>query len=111
MFLAVALGLIVVCWLRWGSLGALGSATGVVGTGISFAAMRWGLSVLGKLMESGDDTRSGGCLGMLMLMVKLPVVIGLGVWMSRLGGAALGSFLAGMLLVYFAVIGWAHATR
>jgi nitrate/nitrite transporter NarK len=86
-----------------------GLALGMGATGFSLWAL-WGVvQLLGRSAEVGTPPARGSSLVVLAFLVKLPLFVALGMLAHRLGGAAPACFLAGLGLVYFALVAWALA--
>jgi hypothetical protein len=91
-------------------------AVGLVATGLSVYGW-WPVSaMIGQVASasraepggrrSGGRNSAGSALVILIFLAKLPVFLLLALAARRLGGAAIPCFLAGVGLVYSALIGW-----
>lgn len=90
-------------------LGAVGAALGLLGVSLNFFLMWLGVSAFGNLFKQNPETRprlAGTLLG-LAILVKLPILVGIGLWVQSLGGPAMPCFLIALGVVYFWAIGWA----
>ena len=83
-----------------GTSGVIGMSLGLFGTAFNVAAL-WGVIRLAARSVARQPTsRTGGCLLVLGLFVKLPLLIGMGLFAMKLGGNAPTCFLSGLGLVY-----------
>jgi len=96
--------------------GAIFGWKGFVGMGIGLGATwfnSWALwaivGVLGNAARQSQSTKGGTALIVTAFLLKLPILVGLGLLMRMIGGPALPCFVAGLGMVYFALIGWACA--
>lgn len=87
------------------ALGAAGSAANLLGWHV--AIRKWGAAMAEP--ESPPKAGFGALFAVFVFLVKLPVLVGLGLYAGRAGGVALPCFLWGLGLVYFALAGWAFA--
>ena len=102
-----ALIAVVLAYALSGLKGFEGMILGLFGTTFNLWAMWKIITLIGKASEVGRPQRVGATLTVLAFLVKLPLFVALGIVAQRLGGAAPGCFLAGLGLVYSALIGWA----
>ena len=94
-----------------------GSAKGLAGLAIGLVSAAFGVTglfFLNRLLEVGaSKSRKGGAgagMAMITFAAKIPVYIVAGMLAKRIGGAAFTCFLAGIILVYSAVVVWASAS-
>jgi len=90
-----------------GLSGLQGMAMGVFASLFNLWAMWKIIQLSGKASLVGQPQRVGATLIVLAFLVKLPLFVALGLAAQRIGGAASGCFLAGLGLVYSALVGWA----
>jgi len=106
-YLAMAFAAMVVAGGVGGFRGVAGMALGV-GSGMFGALVLWRLILLfGAVATSGRSTKLGIVTTILAFFAKLPLYILCGMLAARIGHPAFGSFLAGLVLVYFCLIAWA----
>ena len=67
------------------------------------------IGLLGNAVRESKSAKGGTALIVTAFMVKLPILVGLGLLTRMIGGASLPCFVAGLGMVYFALIGWACA--
>lgn len=100
-----------VVWLISGPTALLGYGIGVAGTSFNLGAL-WGVIRLGsKAWNTEKAPRIGAALVLIGFFVKLPILVALIWWVQKIGSPAPGGFLAGLGLVYSAMVGWAQASR
>ncbi len=92
-----------------GPRGAAGMALGLCGAAIGVAGIAMVVGRIGHEAPLGSKGRYGVVFPVLVFLMKLPVYAALGMLANRLGGAAFGCFLSGIVLVYFGVVAWASA--
>lgn len=95
---------------------AAGGPTGAAGMALSLLATGFGAVVLVQIVRiiAGTQARSENRLiGNIVLvggiLLKFPVIVGAMFLAHLLGPWAMGCFIAGLLLVYSALVGWALA--
>jgi len=111
--LTVGLIATLICYFVAGPKGATGMALGIFGTSFSMLALLGIIRLAEKVAaHPGADVQPsfGSSLAVLAFLVKLPVVVGLGMYAQSLGTVPMNCFLWGLGLVYFAMVGWAQAT-
>lgn len=89
--------------------GSAGLAMGIAATWFGSWALWAVLGVVGDAVRQAPVVRTGTTVIVMAFLLKLPVLIGMGFLSHKLGGAAFTCFLAGLGMVYFAVVGWAVA--
>ncbi|HMS54074.1 MAG TPA: hypothetical protein PKA27_01615 [Fimbriimonadaceae bacterium] len=107
--LVTACVLVALCTWQQGRLGAIGAVAGVLGVSLNFFLMWLGVSAFGNLFKRNPETRPrlAGTFLALAILVKLPILVGIGLWVQTLGGSAMSCFLIALGVVYFWAIGWA----
>lgn len=98
----------VLSYVFFGQKGLFGMFLGLGSTAFNIIAFRFALYVMGKGIAQTQEVSAAGVFGVIALFVKLPVWCICAMIAQRQGGAVLNCFLAGLGLVYFAAIGWAH---
>jgi hypothetical protein len=106
---------------RWGLLAALpalpavicGGVTGFAGyvLGAGGAALNlWAwwllLGTLGRAIAETRNPRGATSVVVLAFLLKAPLLIALAFGARRIGGAAVPWCMAGVVLVYFLLVGW-----
>ena len=91
--------------------GLEGFILGTAGSAFNLWALWAIIGVASRSAAAGQPPRRGTFVIVLAFLVKLPVFIALGLLANRIGGAAPTCFLAGIGLVYSALVGWALAQR
>lgn len=113
-------------WRFWAALavlfhigaGIVGGASGLQGMALGF----WGTglvvggtgAVVWLLAKGAKDQKPpiwGSLLISVVFVLMLPSFVVSAILVHRIGGMGTSCFLAGMALVYCALIGWAQATR
>lgn len=110
-FAAVAIAATVAAFALGGWQGGVGMAVGIVGTSFNLWALWRVCALLGAVAEDQPQPKFGSVVTVFVFLLKLPVLIGLGLAMQRVGGPAMTCFLIGLGMVYFALVGWALARR
>ena len=87
--------------------GLQGMAMGLVGAIFGVAALWMLIKWLGTAATAGASPRLGSLLTLLAFAAKIPLYVVLWRLSSAIGGSASGCFIAGVVLVYFAVVAWA----
>lgn len=82
---------------------------GVLGAGFNFWILWAAGNLVGGSVHDGESVRAGTAALVFSFLLKLPVLVMLGIVIQRLGGHALGCFVVGLTMVYFAAIGWGCA--
>lgn len=90
-----------------GRTGLEGMLMGLFATSFSLLALWWAIRIGTARPGSAPATRVGTSVIVLAFFVKLPLFIALGTLAHRVGGHAPACFLAGLALVYCALVGWA----
>jgi len=107
----IAMLALILSWLTAGAAGLSGMALGLFATSFSVIAL-WGVvRTCSGAASAGFAGRFGVVLTVLAFLVKLPLFVILGMWAQNLGAGAAACFLAGLGLVYLALVGWALASR
>ena len=98
--------------------GAAGQMKGVAGMLLGLAAAAVGvyilyriIAVIGNAMTEGGNPMAGTILAVFGALLKVPLLLLANAAANRLGGAAPGCFLAGVILVYSSLVAWAAAPR
>lgn len=102
-----------------GALGigfAVGGVTGLAGMAIGLSSALFGVFILwqliciiGKAITEGGNPTVGTIMTGFGFFLKVPILIFAYMAATRIGHAAPNCFLAGLMLVYFAVVAWAIA--
>lgn len=111
-------------WLNWlwlappalayayfhgGPLGVAGMAIGIAATLFSLLALSWAISVIARPSTAPEQSRLRTAFIYVCFLLKLPLIVGAMTLVQRWDGAAPGHFIGGLLLVYFALVGWGFA--
>lgn len=83
--------------------GVTGIGLGLAGGALSAAVLAWTVRLMAATSRAAKPS-FGVLLGLLLVAAKLPLLIFLAAWTRRIGPAAFDCFLAGVILVYFAVV-------
>lgn len=94
-------------YTKGGTLGATGFSIGIAATGFNVLALWLTVRLVGHASSGEPAPRLGATLVALAFLVKLPLLVFAGLYAQRLGQLAGTWFLAGVGLVYSALIGWA----
>ncbi|MBX3117552.1 MAG: hypothetical protein KF784_00685 [Fimbriimonadaceae bacterium] len=98
-------------WVFAGWQGGVGMGAGIVGTSFNLWAL-WRICIyIGEIAADNPQPRVATFVTIFVFLLKLPILIGLGLAMQRVGGPAMPCFLIGLGMVYFALVGWALARR
>ena len=87
--------------------GAGGVMLGSVGTAVSLWGTWMGVRWVGRIMADGSPGWQGAVAPVAALVIKLPVILAAMAWALRLGPPAPAWFVAGLALVYSALVWWA----
>lgn len=106
---AVATVVVLGSWAIRGSTGAMGAGIGLAGIGFNFWALWMGVRAFGNTFarHPGAKPKGAGWILGLAFLLKLPIVVGLGLYTQSLGSGAMDCFLIALAVVYFWAIGWA----
>ncbi len=99
----------ITCASLFGWKGFAGMAIGLGATWFNSWALWAIIKLLGATAKESQSTKGGVVLIVTAFLLKLPILIGLGLFTRMIGGQALPCFVAGLGMVYFALIGWACA--
>ncbi|MGV3615792.1 MAG: hypothetical protein ACO1SV_10705 [Fimbriimonas sp.] len=94
----------------WGAPALVGMAVAWTAGGMGAIASVLMAGMVGRLMASEASPKLGTFIVVLGAFVKFPILIAAWWVVRRQGVVVEGSFIAGIVLVYFALVGWA-ATR
>ncbi len=99
------------CFVFGGAKGLEGAALGAGGSVFNLGA--WGavIRLMAAYLHAPQPERRGTLIVVTAFLIKLPLFAAMAILANRLGGPALPCFLAGVALVYFALVGWALAGR
>ncbi len=107
-FAALAL---LIAFLIGGPIGLQGMALGLAGTGIVIGGTAGVVAILTRTARNEGVAPALGILVVIAFLTMLPIYL-LTVWMVRdLPDPGPACYLAGMALVYCALIGWAQSAR
>jgi len=95
----------------WGDAAGNGYLLGLSATGICIGGLWLAVSAFGKLYQDHPSHRGGMSIIVLALMVKLPYFVWAADRARSLPEPGPGGFLAGLALVYFALVWWVVAKR
>lgn len=99
---------LVVAAYAWGGVpGMAGASLGLVGTTVSVWGTWTGIKWVGRIMADGSPGWQGAVAPVAALVIKLPVILGTMMLANRIGPPAPAWFLAGLALVYSALVWWA----
>lgn len=100
---------VVASYLSWGAPAGVGLSLGLVGGAFSFWALARVSALMGSAAREQPAPRLGATLTVAAFLLKLPVLAALGYVCFRLGTTCSACFLAGLALVYCALLGWVVA--
>jgi hypothetical protein len=89
--------------------GLLAMVLGLAAAGFGVAGLVLATRLVAQAAAGQKPGSAGVLLPGLFFLFKLPVFVGIGMWVQGMGGAALSCFLAGVVLVYFGLVAWAAA--
>jgi hypothetical protein len=92
-----------------GAPGLGGMALGLVGAMFGATGLVLVMNLVGTRSKAAGGERFGVIVPVLVFLLKIPMYALLGTFAQRIGGAAFGCFLAGVVLVYFGLVAWASA--
>lgn len=99
----------VASFLVGGRLALVGMATGLAGTILNIYGLHRLTTLFASSMREEKAARSGAFLTVFLFLLKVPVFVLLAFAMYKVGNPAPQGFLAGMALVYFALVGWSQS--
>jgi hypothetical protein len=94
-----------------GVAGLQGMALGLVGTGVVIGGTAGVVTLITRAAKDKKTPWWGAAAILVVFLAMLPAYILAALQVQRAGGPGPSFFLAGMLLVYCLLIGWAQATR
>ncbi|MEO8616587.1 MAG: hypothetical protein ABI600_15700 [Luteolibacter sp.] len=107
---ATALTSLLACigaFLWGGGAALLGMVMGLVGTFLNLAGL-WGVvSLANASQERQEQPGLGGALIGIGFLIKLPILIGIGLFAQKLGAVTFDAFLYGLAVVYGLLIAFA----
>lgn len=109
--LAVALGIAGIIFVGWGREALYGYALGLIATGICIGGLWLGIVLMGRAYRDEPTYRGGMGMIVLILLVKLPFFVWAADRARGLPEPGPGGFLAGLALVYCALVWWTVARR
>ncbi|MBS1713990.1 MAG: hypothetical protein JST30_06600 [Armatimonadetes bacterium] len=104
---ALCTALIVGAFAIGGPKGGTGALLGVAGTAVSVWGTWTGIRWVGRIMADGSPGWHGAAAPVAALVIKLPVILAAMWTANRIGPPAPAWFLAGLALVYSALVWWA----
>lgn len=95
--------------LTFGIRGVAGMTVGLGATTIGSYFLWQVIRLAGKAVTEGATAQSTTILVVLGFFLKIPLLLAAFWAANRIGGAAPACFIAGVVLVYFALVTWAAA--
>jgi hypothetical protein len=106
---AVGIAALVVSFAIGGPKAAGGMGLGILATLFSLIALSWVVGIVARPLSEPAEARGRTAFIIFCFLLKVPL-LGAAWWLSqRLGDPAPGHFIAGLFLVYLALVGWAIA--
>lgn len=102
----MAVLLFLVAFVSGGPLALAGAALGIGATTFSVVLLWLAVRQVGMIAQTSAKPSRGGVIVGLGFLIKLPLFVGAGMVAQGLGGPAPAWFLAGLGVVYFALVGW-----
>lgn len=100
-----------ICLLVGGAKGLEGGLLGEGGSLFNVGAWWAVIHLMATYVHAPNPERRGTFIVLAAFLIKLPLFAAMALMANRIGGPALGCFLAGVCLVYFDLVGWALAGR
>ncbi|MFQ3586512.1 MAG: hypothetical protein SNJ74_07090 [Fimbriimonadaceae bacterium] len=92
-----------------GPAGAAGMALGLLATGFGAVVLVQIVRIVAGTQVRSESRLTGNILLVGGIVLKFPVIVGAMFLAHLLGPWSMGCFIAGLLLVYSALVGWALA--
>lgn len=92
-----------------GPTGAAGMVLGLLATGFGAVVLVQIVRIIAGTQARSENRLTGNILLVGGILLKFPVIVGAMFLAHLLGPWAMGCFIAGLLLVYSALVGWALA--
>ncbi|MEQ1933036.1 MAG: hypothetical protein ABL962_04040 [Fimbriimonadaceae bacterium] len=87
--------------------GLIGVTLGLASTTFSLFALRWVIAIVCRPFTEPSEPWWRTCFIIFVFLLKVPILGG-AIWVvQQMGSVAMGHFLAGLFLVYSAMVGWA----
>lgn len=104
--IVTAVLLMLIALVTGGPLALAGAALGIGATAFSVLFLWLAVRQVGLIAQTDAKPSRGGVIVGLGFLIKLPLFVGAGMVAQWLGGPAPAWFLAGLGVVYFALVGW-----
>jgi hypothetical protein len=98
-------------WAIGGLIGLQGMALGLVGTGAVVGGTAGVVMLITRAAKDRKTPWWGVAIILVVFLAMLPIYIVGAIQVHRAGGPGPSFFLAGIVLVYCLLIGWAQASR
>ena len=99
------------CFIFGGVKGLEGGVLGTAGSLFNLGAWWAVIHLMASYIHAPKPETRGTFIVVTAFLIKLPLFATMALLANRLGGPALPCFVAGVALVYFALVGWALARR
>ena len=111
LYAALAVLALIGAAVEGGAIGIAGMLLGLTSALFGLIVLWYLIGVIGKAMTEGGNPGVGTWMTIMGVFLKVPILILAWMAAKRLGHAAPGCFLFGLVLVYFGVVAWANARR